>query len=265
MSTLLLLSPLSGQAIPLSDSPDPAFAAGMIGAGLAIDPDIGELRAPCAGVIAATHASGHALTVRSDNGADVLIHLGVDTVNLRGTGFTAHVREGQRVAAGDKLVSFDIAAIRPKVSSMVSMIVVANGDAFGVAQLVTNGKVNFGDPLLNVLPNGQAAVVKAVDGGISTAATFTVLLRLAYGLHARPAAQLAHAARLHAGPVTVTANGRTANAKSVVALVALGTRFNDKLDIRVEGEGADAVADSLFDLILAGLGDPIAEGPAAAP
>lgn len=266
MSMLCLLSPLSGRALPLSDSPDPAFAAGMIGDGLAIDPDIGELRAPCAGVVAGAHASGHAVTVRSDNGADVLIHLGVDTVNLSGAGFTAHVREGQRVAAGDKLISFDIAAIRPKVTSMVSMIVVANGDAFSVSHDVKGGKVHFGDPLLTLTSTG--AVASACTGSAESGggvATLSVILRIAYGLHARPAAQLAHAARSHAGAVTVTANGRTANAKSVVALVALGTRFNDRLDIRVEGEGADAMADMLFDLVLGGLGDPIADAPGAAP
>lgn len=259
---LRLLSPLSGRALPLSDSPDPAFAAGMIGDGLAIDPDIGELRAPCAGVVAAAHASGHAVTVRSDNGADVLVHLGVDTVNLAGAGFTPHVREGQRVAVGDKLISFDLAAIRPKVASMISMIVVANGDAFKVSHAVTGRMVRFGDPILTLASTDAVACAEAGAGDV---ATLSVVLRIAHGLHARPAAQLAHAAKAHVGPVTVTANGRSANAKSVVALMALGTRFGDKLDIRVEGEGAEETADALLDLILGGLGDPIANGPAAAP
>ncbi|WP_370676604.1 phosphoenolpyruvate--protein phosphotransferase [Pleomorphomonas sp. PLEO] len=259
MSALALLSPLTGRAMPLTDSPDPVFSAGLIGAGIAIDPSIGELRAPCAGTIAAAHASGHAVTVRADNGAEILIHLGVDTVNLGGTGFTVHVAEGQKVTAGDRLISFDIAAIAPKVTSMVSMMVVANGDAFSILSAVTSGNVAFGEPVMTIEPvGGKVADTVAED----EVAELSLPLSIAHGLHARPAAVLANAAKAHAGPVTVTCRGNTANAKSVVALMGLGTRFGDLLEIRIEGAGADATADRLLDLVLSGLGDPIADGPA---
>lgn len=246
--------------MPLADSPDPVFSAGLIGAGIAIDPSVGELRAPCAGTIAATHASGHAVTVRADNGAEVLIHLGVDTVNLGGAGFTVHVKEGQKVAAGDRLVGFDIAAVKPRVTSMVSMMVIANGDAFSVSSMATGRDVTFGEPVMTVAPAGAAMDAAAATGG--EVAELSLPLAIAHGLHARPAAVLAAAAKAHAGAVTVSCNGKSANAKSVVALMGLGTRFGDMLDIRIEGAGADATADALLDLVLSGLGDPIADGPA---
>lgn len=260
MPALALLSPLAGRAMPLADSPDPVFSAGLIGSGIAIDPSIGELRAPCAGTVAAAHASGHAVTVRADNGAEVLIHLGVDTVNLGGAGFTVHVAEGQKVSAGDRLISFDIATIKPKVTSMVSMMVVANGDAYTVLSATTDGNVGFGEPVMTVEPTGGSASGDATAYG--EVAKLSLPLAIAHGLHARPAAVLANAAKAHAGPVTVTCRGTTANAKSVVALMGLGTRFGDVLDIRIEGAGADATADTLLDLVLSGLGDPIADGPA---
>jgi phosphocarrier protein FPr len=259
VSALQLLSPLAGRAVPLSDSPDPVFAAGLIGEGMAIDPSVGELRAPCDGTVAAAHASGHAVTVRSDEGAEVLIHLGVDTVNLAGAGFTVHVTEGQAVSAGERLVSFDIAAIKPNATSMVSMIVVANGDAFSVISSVTGRDVIFGEPVMAIEPVENRSADTVAAGRV---AELSLTLSIAHGLHARPAAVFANAAKAHAGAVTVTCRGNTANAKSVVALMGLGTRFGDLLNIRIEGPGADTTADHLLDLVLSGLGDPVADGPA---
>lgn len=260
MSVLTLVSPLSGRALPLSASPDPVFSAGLIGDGIAIDPSVGELRAPCDGTVTTVHASGHAINLTAETGAEILIHLGVDTVNLAGTGFTMLVGKGQRVTAGTPLIRFDIAAIAPKVTSMVSMMVVANGEAFRVASSETGKAVSFGDPVMTVAAIGAADAAAATAAGPS--ASLTLPLMIAHGLHARPAAQLANAAKAHGGSVTVTVNGQTANAKSVVALMGLGTRFGDLLEIRIEGDGADATADTLLDLILAGLGDPIADAPA---
>ncbi|SCM76352.1 Multiphosphoryl transfer protein (Includes: Phosphoenolpyruvate-protein phosphotransferase; Phosphocarrier protein HPr; Fructose-specific phosphotransferase enzyme IIA component) [uncultured Pleomorphomonas sp.] len=259
MSVLQLFSPFAGRALPLTASPDPVFAGGLIGDGLAIDPEVGELRAPCAGIVASLQASGHALTIRSDTGAEILLHIGVDTVNLGGAGFRPLVREGQHVATGEWLIDFDLPAMRPKVASMVSMMVVANGEAFGVASVVTDRPVGFGDPIMTVAAVGDTVGISANS---SEAAEFSLPLKIAHGLHARPAAQFANAAKAHAGAVHVTANGKTANGKSVVALMGLGTRFGDILNIRVEGPGADATVDTLLDLVLSGLGDPIADGPA---
>jgi phosphocarrier protein FPr len=248
--------------LPLSDSPDPVFAGGMVGDGLAVDPDLGELRAPCAGVVTAAHASGHAVTVRSDDGPEVLMHIGVDTVSLAGAGFTSHVREGQRVALGDLLIAFDIAAIRPKVPSMVSMVIVSNGDAFRIVHANSQGHLGFGDVALALEPVNTSTVA---DHGGSESVALSVVLRIPHGLHARPAAQLANAAKAHAGSVTVSLNGKSVNAKSVVALMGLGTRFGDTLEITIEGEGAEATADTLLDLIVSGLGDSIADGPGEEP
>jgi phosphocarrier protein FPr len=257
-----LSSPLSGRALPLSASPDPVFSSGMVGDGLAIDPDIGELRAPCAGVVVATHASGHAVTLRSHDGIEVLMHVGVDTVSLGGAGFTLHVGEGQPVAIGDLLIGFDIAAVRPKVPSLISMVIVTNGDAFKILEATTTGSLRFGDAALTLVPKETLA---AGTDQVSDSVSLSVVLRIPHGLHARPAARLANAAKAHAGTVTAALNGKGVNAKSVVALMGLGARFGDMLDIRVEGAGAEATADALLDLIVAGLGDGVADEPGGEP
>ncbi len=260
MPALILKAPFAGRAMALSESPDPVFSQGLVGDGIAIDPSIGEVRAPCAGVIASLQASGHALTVRAENGAELLIHVGVDTVNLKGAGFTLHASEGQSVAEGDLLIAFDMDAIRPNVPSLVSMMVVANGDDFIVGDQVAGRDVGFGDAIMSVTPKGSDASADTTGG--ENAVDISVPLKIAHGLHARPAATLANAAKANAGAVTVTCRGKTANAKSVVALMGLNTKFDDVLDIHIEGDTADATADTLLDLVLSGLGDPIAESAA---
>jgi len=97
---LILLAPLAGWSTPLDEVPDPVFAGRMLGDGLALDPTATTLHAPCDGEIITLPESGHAVTLRSDGGAEILMHIGIDTVGLAGVGFEAHVQAGRRVAAG---------------------------------------------------------------------------------------------------------------------------------------------------------------------
>src|SRR5438067_1480208 len=96
-----LVAPLSGQLVPLERVPDPVFSQGMVGPGIAIDPFDSILRAPCDGEITQIHPAHHALTVRTPAGVEVLMHIGLDTVNLRGRGFSPRVKTGDQVATGD--------------------------------------------------------------------------------------------------------------------------------------------------------------------
>ena len=105
MTAITLAAPLAGCAMPLTEVPDPAFAQGLVGTGMAIDPTVNELRSPCDGVVLSVHRARHACTVRTASGAEVLLHLGVDTVGLNGEGFTAHVQDGQSVKTGDRLAN----------------------------------------------------------------------------------------------------------------------------------------------------------------
>ncbi|PTL76358.1 phosphoenolpyruvate--protein phosphotransferase [Vitiosangium sp. GDMCC 1.1324] len=264
MATLKLVSPVAGWATRLEEVPDPAFAQRMVGDGIAVDPTSTELRAPCDGVIVSVHASRHACTLRSDTGAEILLHIGVDTVDLRGEGFTVHVREGQSMRTGDVLISFDLDLLARRARSLVTSMVVVNGEGYTVTDRVQDREVEVGDPLLSI--SGQAP--EAIQALVSTErAEQKVRLLIPHGLHARPAAAFSRHARLHAGTVTLGGKDRTVNGKSVVALMGLGARHGDTLTITVHGEQAERVARELAELVASGLGDPVhpvAEQPAAA-
>ena len=101
MTRFAILAPLAGWVAPLAEIPDAAFAQAMLGEGAAIDPLSRELRAPCDGEVISVAAARHAVALRSAAGAEILMHVGVDTVALAGAGFEVHVRKGDRVRAGD--------------------------------------------------------------------------------------------------------------------------------------------------------------------
>ncbi|OJH37459.1 phosphoenolpyruvate--protein phosphotransferase [Cystobacter ferrugineus] len=265
LSTLKLVAPIAGWATPLEEVPDPAFAQRMVGDGIAVDPTSSELRAPCEGVVVSVHASRHACTLRTGTGAEVLLHIGIDTVNLRGEGFIAHVQEGQRVRVGEPLIGFDMDLLARKARSLLTVMVVVNGDTHTIKQKVEAREVAVGEPLLEV-EGGTAQPVAEVAGDSSAR---RVRLLIPHGLHARPAAVFSRHAAMHPGVVRVSCGERTVNGKSVVALMSLGARHGDTLTITVEGAQAEQRVQALVDLVTSGLGDtvqPIAEpsAPAAA-
>src|SRR6187431_1228390 len=125
--TLILNAPLSGVIYPLERVPDPVFAQKLVGDGLSIDPTDACLRAPCAGEVMHLHAACHAVTLRAQ-GVEVLMHIGIDTVALKGAGFTARAKVGDRVEAGAPLIEFDLDHVATHAKSLLTQIIIANGD-----------------------------------------------------------------------------------------------------------------------------------------
>lgn len=132
-STLALVSPLTGEAKALSEAVDPVFAQGVMGQGVLIQPTEGELVSPVDAQVSVLFPTKHAIGLLSADGAEILMHIGMDTVNLEGKGFTAHVRQGDHVKAGDKLISFDIEAIKEAGYPTETPVIVTNQDAYDVA------------------------------------------------------------------------------------------------------------------------------------
>ena len=137
---LTLSAPLSGPVLALNRVPDEVFASGAMGDGLAIDPLNDCLQAPCDGVIIHVARTGHALTLRADNGAEVLMHIGIDTVGLNGQGFRPAVREGQAVAQGQLLIGFDRARIAGQVPSMMIPVIVTSKPPTSPASIAPSAK-----------------------------------------------------------------------------------------------------------------------------
>ncbi|KFN88526.1 PTS trehalose transporter subunit IIABC [Streptococcus equinus JB1] len=123
-------SPLVGHAKDLSQAQDPVFAQGVMGQGIVIEPTDGELLAPINGVVSAIFPAKHAIGLISDEGVELLMHIGMDTVNLNGQGFTAHVKQGDRVSVGDALISFDIEMIKAAGYSVDTPVIVTNQNDF---------------------------------------------------------------------------------------------------------------------------------------
>ncbi|HXL99469.1 MAG TPA: glucose PTS transporter subunit IIA, partial [Rhizomicrobium sp.] len=247
---LQILAPCDGWCGPLDEVPDPVFAGRMLGDGVAIDPTSPVLLAPCAGEIVALPASAHAVSIRTAQGIDLLIHIGIDTVQLGGRGFDARVRPGTIVRAGDELIRFDLDVVARGAKSLMTPIVATPMDGLRLDRRRAAGAVSAGELLFEIagLPAGGTAVASEAVPPPAATAVQTVVVTLRQGLHARPAALLAQRAKSFAAHVTLSAHGRNANARSVVAIMALGVRQGDELII--QAGGADA-AQSVTGLIAA--------------
>jgi phosphocarrier protein FPr/phosphocarrier protein len=244
MSTLEILAPFDGWCSSLNEVPDPVFSGRMMGDGLAIDPTSGILIAPCAGEIITLPASAHAVSIRTAQGIDVLIHVGIDTVQLRGRGFEARVRPGAMVRAGDELIRFDLDVVARGAKSLMTPIVVTSMDGLTLRQPRAAGSVSAGDLLFEIAGIAAHTPPSRPAGSPNEAtAGHTLIVTLRQGLHARPAALLAQRAKSFGAQASLSAHGRTANARSVVAIMALGVRQGDELSIQASGaDAAQSVA-----------------------
>ena len=243
MSDVKLQAPLAGWVGPLDEVEDEVFATRMLGDGVAIDPTETVLRAPCDGEVTALPESAHAVTIRAANGAEILVHIGIDTVALKGEGFTALVAAGERVKAGQTLIRFDLERIARGAKSVVTPVIVTEPDRFRIVERPRPGPVRAGDTLMVLRAAAQGAV--AAPAGTSGEARARLVIPLEHGLHARPAAMLAQAIRHLRAESTLTLRGRSANARSAVALLALGARHGDELVLHAIGDDAGLVAGAL--------------------
>ena len=250
---LELLAPLSGVLLALDTVPDPVFSSRVIGDGLCIDPTSQTLCAPLAGVISNIQDSGHAVSITSDQGVQVLLHIGLDTVNLAGKGFTRLVEEGQRVEAGQALIEFDADYVALNARSLLTLMLVVSGEPF---TLLADGLVAVGQPLVQLSTSETVDVVDEEEGD----ALFSKPLTLpnANGLHARPAAVLAQAAKGFGASIYLHKHTQSANAKSLVAIMALQTAQGDSLQVSAAGADAEAAIAALVDLLAQGCGETVA-------
>jgi phosphocarrier protein FPr len=277
--TLTLLAPLSGVIVPLDQVPDPTFAQRLVGDGISVDPLSDRLLAPCDARVLQVHRAGHALTLAAA-GLEIMIHVGLDTVELKGEGFRAVVKAGDEVRAGDPLITFDADLVARRARSLLTQVLVTNMDRVAALEpgdgIVTAGR----DTLLRVRLAGAAddgASTGAVGAGLEAAhgaarphgeavESAPIVVTADTGLHARPAAVLAAAARRFTSDVRLVKGNRDANVRSVVSIMALEVGGGDTVTVVARGEdAADAVAAIVHTLTtdLAGPHLPAAAPPGA--
>lgn len=146
----LLHAHMNGKAVPLEQVPDEAFSGKVLGDGCAIEPTDGKLYAPCDGVIDTVFDTCHAVNMRSDQGAELLLHVGIDTVKLGGKYFTAHVQDGQQVKTGDLLLSFDADKIRQAGYQLTTPLIVCNSEDYGKLEPLAYGIIRAGAAFLRL-------------------------------------------------------------------------------------------------------------------
>ena len=239
---IVLLAPMTGPVVLLANVPDPVFSGGMFGDGIGVDPLVGKLVAPCDGVVTHLARTGHALTLATAEGAEILLHIGIDTVELNGRGFTPKVAQGAQVKAGDLLIEFDQDLVACNAPSLVSVIAIANSDAFEIVERIEGGMLKIGETPLLVLRAraGAAAEASRQASNVTQEARQAVTLAHAGGLHARPAARAREAARGLDARVEVRYEGRKAPIESVVGLLGLGA--GEGATVEILGVGAQAAA-----------------------
>jgi phosphocarrier protein FPr/phosphocarrier protein len=140
-----------GWSAPLDEAPDAVFSGRMMGDGLAIDPTGDTLYAPCNGTLIVVPASRHAMTIRAEGGAEILLHIGIDTVGLGGEGFELHVRKGQKVRAGERLISFDLDLLARRAKSVLTPVILTDTVGFTIVRRSQDRMLQVGEFLMEVL------------------------------------------------------------------------------------------------------------------
>ncbi|WP_409301849.1 phosphoenolpyruvate--protein phosphotransferase [Pseudomonas sp. KCJK8993] len=242
---LTLGAPLSGPVLPLRKVPDPVFATGAMGDGIAIDPLNDTLHAPCAGQVIQVARTGHAVTLRADNGAEVLLHLGLDTVELKGKGFELLVQEGQRVSAGQPLLRFDLDYVAQHCRSLISLLILTNSEDFEQRPL-NLGAVKIGEPLLHITRRSQAPASSSAVPGSAEQASARVRVAHRGGLHARPAALVRQCAAGFASQARLSFKDKSAPCTSLVALMGLGIGEQDEVLVSCQGADCQAALQALL-------------------
>ncbi|WP_454293650.1 phosphoenolpyruvate--protein phosphotransferase [Salana multivorans] len=255
MVRVQMVAPLTGVMVPIDQVPDPVFARRMVGDGFSIDPIAGVLVSPVAGEVVDLQPSHHAVTVRSAEGLEILMHIGLDTVGLLGEGFRPQVREGATVAAGDRLVEFDLDAVGRAAKSLLTQVVVTNTER--IAGIVpATGIVTAGSDIAATVELAAQDAAGDAEGGVATTATSEgLIVPNPTGLHARPSATLANLAKQYRSDIRLRRGDDSANAKSIVSIMGLAVGYGQKIVITAHGPDADDAVATLAQAVKDGLGE----------
>lgn len=145
-----LLAPVAGKAVPITQVPDPTFAEELLGKGIAVIPSEGKVYAPCDATVDMMFETGHAVSLVADFGAEVLIHVGLETVSLKGKHFTIHAASGDKVKKGDLLISFDLDAIKAEGFNTITPMLVCNSGDYSTFKTFVNKAVTTCDVVIEL-------------------------------------------------------------------------------------------------------------------
>ena len=148
----LLGAPAKGKAVPLSEVNDPTFSEGMLGQGVAVIPSEGKIYAPIDGEVGMVFDTLHAVSLTADCGAEVLIHVGLDTVKMNGDGFVGHVQAGDKVKKGDLLLEVDLEKVKAAGYDTITPMLICNTDDYASVEGLSGKDVQPGDDVIKITP-----------------------------------------------------------------------------------------------------------------
>ena len=231
---VIVRAPAAGWLWPLSEAGDPAFAHGLLGPGVALDPLSPTITAPFDGEIVTLNPSRHAVVIRHASGVEVLVHVGIDTVELEGQGFVAHVCVGNRVAAGAPLITTDLSFVAQAGKSLITPVVVVAPAGVRLDMLAGSSAIKAGAALFAV--QGVSTSHDTAIAAPTHNASLTVMLP--HGLHARPAAALTQILRETGSSGTLCTTDRSADIASMVALMRAEIAYGERIEVGLSGPRA---------------------------
>ena len=258
---LNIIAPLSGDVVAITESPDPVFAQKMVGDGIAINPTDSVVVSPIDGVVTQVQASMHAVSVRAESGTEILIHVGIDTVMLKGEGFEAKVKEGDRVKAGQPMISFKPEVVGSKVPTLQTAVLIISGEE--ISTIASGSVVKAGQDTVFMTGQGTVeapATTVEEDTRVSVTVSEEVVVKNPQGLHARPAATLAKIVRGFDSVVKLknVDTGKEGKAKSLTGILSLQLLLGTKVKITVEGPDAEEALKAVVEGFQTGLGEEVA-------
>ena len=258
----VLVAPLSGRVIELSDCLDPVFAYKMAGDGIALEPNGDLAVAPCDGVITALPASHHAVTLKTTTGIELLIHIGLDTGVLRGEGFEALVKSGDSVVKGQPLIRFNRELIAARATSMQSVVLITSGETFrtvGAGQDLVAGKT----AIMELGADTNKTIAAPVEEQESQSISAKVVVRNPHGLHARPISNLIKIIRGFDASVKLKnlSTGKEGKANSLTGVLSLELGLGVEVLVSASGAEADAALKGIVAGFESGLGEKVADIP----
>jgi len=150
-TNIKVLAPLNGQVLSLEEIPDPAFM--FLGQGIGIDPEDGEVFSPVDGKVTALFPTNHAIGITTKEGLEILIHIGVNTIEMNGEGFTAHVKADDKVVQGQGLISFSLEQVKQRATSPITAVVITNSDKFRGIECLTKQVAHKGNTVIITVKN----------------------------------------------------------------------------------------------------------------
>ena len=244
--TFKIVAPCSGHIIPLEQISDAVFSSRVLGDGIGINPSTGIIYAPFDGTVTTLHNSLHALTIKNGN-VEVLIHIGIDTVDLNGEGFTAHTSSGKEVKKGEILLAFDMSAIEEKGFDKTVVVLVLQPENIPL-QKTNEAFVYEKESSLLSIETGKSN--QNSESEIPAGNTFsfhkTVTIQSENGLHARPAGMFAKAASKFEENIEIEKNGICVNAKSITGILSLNVQHGDAVMLRAFGPNAEQTVEAII-------------------